>query len=422
MVSEFRPDDRSLLDYLDQLETEFEHIEPRILSFVPEANRFERVRSEVKDLQARFPIPDSRPSLYGVILGVKDVFHVDGLPTRAGSKLPEAELSGPESTAVTALKEAGALILGKTVTTEFAYFGPGPTRNPHNPDHTPGGSSSGSAAAVGAGICPLALGTQTIGSINRPAAYCGVVGYKPSYDRISRDGVIPLAPSLDHVGVFAPDVAGIVTAAPHIIADWDDTPPQFERPTLGIPTGPYLDYVFPEGMANFQTAIDKLKAAGYVVKETPALGDFDEIMERHLLINAVEAARVHQDWYRQYADRYHPRTVELIERGMLVSKTDYDRALPSLLALRRELQALMRDHDIQLFCSPPAQGTAPRGLSSTGNPVMNLPWTHAGVPTLSLPSGKDENGLPFGFQLAADSYQDEAMLFWALDMASILAG
>src|SRR5687768_9417567 len=169
-----------LLDYLAQLEARAAETDPAIEAMMPEPGRFERLQREAEALLARYPNPAERPALFGVPVGVKDILHVDGLVTRAGSKLPPEELQGPESAVVSALKQAGALILGKTVSTEFAYFGPGPTRNPHNPAHTPGGSSSGSAAAVGAGLAPLALGTQTIGSIIRPAAYCGVVGYKPS--------------------------------------------------------------------------------------------------------------------------------------------------------------------------------------------------------------------------------------------------
>src|SRR6185436_18009180 len=152
---------------------------------------------------------------------------------------PSDLLQGEEAKSVTRLKEAGALIFGKTVTTEFAYFSPGPTRNPHNPEHTPGGSSSGSAAAVAAGFCHLALGTQTIGSIIRPASFCGVVGLKPTYDRISRDGVIPLSPSLDHIGLFTPDVDSAIDAARSLYRDWDEPNEVLRKPILGIPDGPY---------------------------------------------------------------------------------------------------------------------------------------------------------------------------------------
>ncbi len=169
---------------LDRVEALFAEREPEVRAFLPEEGRFDRLRREAAALEARWPDPERRPPLFGVLAGVKDIFHVDGFETGGGSRLPPEVLRGPEAASVTTLRAAGALILGKAVSTEFAYFAPGPTRNPWNPEHTPGGSSSGSAAAVGAGLAPLALGTQTIGSIIRPAAFCGAVGYKPSYERI----------------------------------------------------------------------------------------------------------------------------------------------------------------------------------------------------------------------------------------------
>ncbi len=169
-------DERALLTYLGDLEEHFQEREPDVLAFVPEDSRFKRLRREVRTLLAEYPDPAKRPELFGVPVGIKDIFHVDGFVTRAGSEVPAELLQGAEAESVRRLKAAGALIMGKTVTTEFAYFAPGPTRNPYNPAHTPGGSSSGSAAAVGAGLCPLALGTQTVGSITRPAAFSGAVG------------------------------------------------------------------------------------------------------------------------------------------------------------------------------------------------------------------------------------------------------
>jgi len=193
----------TLLPKINKLKQKFEKREPTLLAFVPEEGRIERLRQEAKLLQKQYRDEENRPPLFGMLVGVKDIFHVDGFPTHAGSQLPPEVLTGPESEAVSRLKAAGALIVGKTVTTEFAYFAPGPTRNPRNANHTPGGSSSGSAAAVAVGLCEIALGTQTIGSVNRPAAFCGVVGFKPSYDRISREGVIALSPLVDHVGVLS---------------------------------------------------------------------------------------------------------------------------------------------------------------------------------------------------------------------------
>jgi Asp-tRNA(Asn)/Glu-tRNA(Gln) amidotransferase A subunit family amidase len=238
-----------LLAAIDRLEERFAEVEPGILAFVPEEGRFSRLRREADELLARYPETEERPPLCGVLLGVKDIFHVEGLPTRAGSRLPLEELAGPEAAVVASLKAAGALVVGKTVSTEFAYFAPGPTRNPHAPDHTPGGSSSGSAAAVAAGLCQLALGTQTIGSISRPAAFCGIVGYKPTHERISREGVIPLSPSLDHVGLLAPDVPGLAAPAELLCQDWRPGVKSSDRPVLGVPEGRYLERATPEGLA-----------------------------------------------------------------------------------------------------------------------------------------------------------------------------
>lgn len=222
LIEELRSGQLLLPDFLAQVEARFEEYEPSVQAFLPEEERFARLQKEAETLIVDFPDLIKRPLLFGALAAVKDIFHVEGYSTRAGSRLPSDLLQGEEAKSVTRLKEAGALIFGKSVTTEFAYFFPGPTRNPHNPEHTPGGSSSGSAAAVAAGFCHLALGTQTIGSIIRPASFCGVVGLKPNYDRISREGVIPLSPSLDHVGFFVPDMESAIDAARVLYRDWDE--------------------------------------------------------------------------------------------------------------------------------------------------------------------------------------------------------
>ena len=407
--------------YLDQLADLFESREPQVLSFVPEKDRFERLHSEAAALLAKYPEPAKRPSLFGVPVGVKDIFQVSGMVTQAGSKLPTELLQGTEAPSVSALKSAGALILGKTVTTEFAYFAPGPTRNPHAADHTPGGSSSGSAAAVGAGLSMLTLGTQTIGSVNRPAAFCGVVGYKPSYDRISRAGVIPLSPSADHVGIFVPRVADVAPAAALLCHSWQSATGA-GRPTLGIPEGPYLDHASAEGLAHFRTTCRLLSEAGFEIKHVPGMLDFDDIVERHNLIVAADAAKVHASWYAEYGDLYHPKTAELIVRGMKISPAELAIAQQGQPRLRQELGDLMDENGLDLWISPAAVGAAPLGLDSTGDPVMNLPWTHAGLPTLSLPAGKNDAGLPLGLQLAGRWYGDELLLVCAQSIENIISG
>ena len=179
-----RSGEYDLLGYLDSVLDRLDAIDAQVQAFLPEPNRRERLRREAEALAARYTTPESRPPLYGIPIGVKDIYRVDGFETRAGSALPPELLAGDEAACVTILREMGALILGKTVTTEFAFFEPGPTHNPHNLDHTPGGSSSGSAAAVAAGLSPLTIGSQTIASTIRPASFCGIVGFKPSYGRI----------------------------------------------------------------------------------------------------------------------------------------------------------------------------------------------------------------------------------------------
>jgi Asp-tRNA(Asn)/Glu-tRNA(Gln) amidotransferase A subunit family amidase len=224
----------ALADQLDVVVDKIDRTHADLHAFVPEPGRAERVRRLVRELEERWPDPEQRPPLYGLPLAVKDVFRSDGLPTRAGSKVPQDELAGPEAAAVTRLRDAGAIVVGKSETTEFAFFAPGPTRNPHHPDHTPGGSSSGSAAAVTAGLVPLALGTQTIGSIGRPAAYCGCLGFKPTYARVPTDGVIANAPTFDTVGLFAADLRLLATAAGVLCDGWR-APADVRRPVLGVP-------------------------------------------------------------------------------------------------------------------------------------------------------------------------------------------
>jgi Asp-tRNA(Asn)/Glu-tRNA(Gln) amidotransferase A subunit family amidase len=406
---------------LEQLEERFAQREPALKAFLPENGRFERLHREAEEAFAAHPDRSSRRPLFGVPLGVKDVFHVDGLPTRAGSRLPPEELAGPQAEAVTRLRAEGALIVGKTVTTELSYYASGPTRNPYDPQHTPGGSSSGSAAAVAAGLCPAALGTQTIGSIIRPAAFCGVVGFKPSYGRISAEGLIHLAPSLDHVGILAFDVSGAMALATALLKDPNfDRAARFRQPVLGIPEGPYLSHVSEEGSAHFRETCDRL-APQYEVRPVPAMADFSRIVARHHRLMAAQASQVHADWFRRFPDLYGPHMAELIERGREITpqQTKLDRA--GCETLRAELTDLMDKHRIDIWLSPPAPGPAPRRLAGTGDPVMNLPWSYAGLPTLGVPAGRNADGLPMGLQLTGRWLGDEDLLFFGREIARVVA-
>jgi Asp-tRNA(Asn)/Glu-tRNA(Gln) amidotransferase A subunit family amidase len=414
---------RPILPSLDELAALFAEREPTVRAFLPEEGRFDRLRRELDRLAERWPDPERRPPLFGVLVGVKDIFHVDGFPTGGGSRLPPEELAGPQASCVTALLDAGAVVLGKTVSTEFAYFAPGPTRNPWNPEHTPGGSSSGSAAAVAAGLCPLALGTQTIGSVLRPAAFCGVTGFKPSYGRIPIDGVIPLAPSYDHVGFFAADLDLAERAASVLCRGWQRAE-SYRRPRLGVPEGPYLATASSEGIDHFRATSAGLAAAGFEVVPVPALADFEEIVARHRRVVAAEIARVHKDWFPRFESLYDPRTADLIRKGQGISGTELERDLAGRAALGIELTTLMDAHGIDLWISPPALGAAPRGIESTGDPIMSIPWTQAGLPAVCLPAGRDVRsvaGLPMGLQVAGRWQEDEAMLAWARGIAEAVA-
>ena len=402
---------------LDEFEIAFKEKEPRIHAFIAETGRFARLRKQADALKQN-PLPLS--PLFGKLFAAKDIFRVDGLPTKAGSRIPAAEFRGKEASSVTKLRQAGMLVAGKTVTTEFAYFAPGPTRNPHSPEHTPGGSSSGSAAAVAAGLVDLALGTQTIGSIIRPASFCGVIGFKPSYARISADGVIPLAPSLDHVGLFAKNVATIKEAAKLLCNDWSASEENATKPTLAIPAGEYHAKASGQMRRHFNGVIKLLEKTGYWVKLLDPFPDFTEIAERHHVILAAEASQVHASWYEAYGPLYHHRMASLIEEGFAIPQSRLEDAQRGSRELRLDLSSLMDMHGIDVWLSPSAVGPAPLGLASTGDPVMNLPWTQAGLPTLNLPAGIDSNGLPLGLQLSADFGRDEDLLAWAIGIERAL--
>jgi Asp-tRNA(Asn)/Glu-tRNA(Gln) amidotransferase A subunit family amidase len=419
-------------EYIETCLARIDAYEPVIKALLPEPGRRERLLSEASALEARWPDPAKRPALYGLLFGAKDIFAADGFETRAGSRLPCELFRMPEGPVVHALKNAGALLLGKTVTTEFAYFAPGPTGNPWNPAHTPGGSSSGSAAAVAAGFCALATGTQTIGSISRPAAFCGVAGWKPSYERTSRDGVVPFSPSVDHVGLFAADAASLALGAAGVVADWhhDGYASALKTyaatlPVLAVPEGPYLDQTEPMALSAFRARIDILRRAGFSVLSVPAFEDIDEINDRHRRICAADLERVHRDWFTLYEDFYSSQTTELIRKGAAIADDELERDKTGRFEMRTRLERLLDEAGADLWISPAAPGPAPAGLAATGSPIMNLPWTFAGLPTLALPAGLSSSsskvlpasegkegaqGLPLGLQLAARFGKDEELL------------
>jgi Asp-tRNA(Asn)/Glu-tRNA(Gln) amidotransferase A subunit family amidase len=417
-----RTGELDLLVYIDQLCDRIDASEPHIQALLPETERRERLLQEAQELQMRFPDPANRPPLYGIPAGMKDIFRVDGFPTRAGSQLPVELFTGPESDCARTLRSAGALILGKTVTTEFAYFEPGPTRNPRNLEYSPGGSSSGSAAAVAAGFCPMAIGTQTIGSTIRPAAFCGTVGFKSSYGRISMTGGILCSETFDHVGIFTLDVAGMQLAASQLCRNWRkvEKPIPGDLPTLGVPAGPYLEQASAEGLAAFEHQLALIQKAGYTVRRMKALEEIDTINRQHSRLVFAEMAQVHSEWFARYGSLYRPRTASAIREGQEVSVEELAVLRDSPTKLRDELEILMEQAGIDVWVCPSAPGPAPKGITSTGSPLMNLPWTHAGMPAISLPAGHAANGLPLGLQCVGAFMADESLLEWSMHLAKVV--
>ena len=418
-AASLRSGETDLLSYIHSICDRIDAEEPLIQAFVPEPARRQRLTDAAKELLSRFPDPADRPPLFGQLVGVKDIFRVDGFATQAGSQLPATLFAGAEAAVVTRLKENGALIAGKTVTTEFAYFQPGPTRNPRNPAHTPGGSSSGSAAGVAAGFFPLALGTQTIGSIIRPAAFCGVIGYKPSFDRIPTAGLLYFSRSLDHVGLFSQNVASMTLAASVLCDGWDASGQRGNGaaltdglPALAVPDGPYLNEAEEAGRQHFGETLDRLAGAGFRIKRIPFFENFADLDRRHRRLSAAEAAQIHAEWYAEYPDRYSEHMRRIMRTGAGVSGEELDGIRADQLKLRQAMHDALLSVDADLWIAPAAPGPAPEGIHATGNPIMNLPWTNAGVPALSIPAGGAENGLPLAVQFCAPFGADERLLAW----------
>lgn len=363
--------------------------------------------------------PSARPPLFGVPVGVKDIFRVAGAEMRCGSLLPPSLFEGGEAECVRLLREAGAIIAAQTATTEFAYFEPAATRNPHDPAHTPGGSSSGSAAGVAAGTFPLALGTQTVGSVVRPASYCGVVGVKPSYGLIPAAGVMFFSRSVDHVGFFCRSVFEAQAVMPAFAPGWEA--PAVSAPLrLGIPQGPYMGQLPHDTAVWFGTMTDRLSAQGVEVVPVPCLDNLAEVVEHHENLIAAELAGEHAAWFADFKHLYRPRTQAKILQGQAVAEPQVEAARASCRMLRRTLAERMHEHRLDAWCCPATLDQAPKGLGNTGSPAMNLPWTHAGMPVVSLPADSGPGQLPRGVQLVGEFASDSRLLALAARLEPML--
>lgn len=368
-----------------------------------------RVLDELDEQIRRWPDPVRRPPLFGVPVGVKDIFRTAGYAIHCGSLLPSSLFRGEEASLVSALKQAGAVVLGITASTEFAFAEPSATRNPQNTAHTPGGSSSGSAAGIAAGYFPLALGTQTMGSVVRPAAFCGVVGMKPSHGLLPGDGLIFFAPSVDQAGFFCASAADAALVLNTFVPAGNSLDSKSNW-TLAVPQGPYLKEVDPEALAVFDAFCRRLvRRDGIVLKKLPLFDNWPDIARRHESLVAAELAEIHKDWLPDFNSLYRPRTRDFILKGRQEGKGAVTQGNASRLRLRATLGELMQSEAIDAFIVPSAVGEAPGSRDYTGNPIMNVPWTHAGLPVLCLPIGTGPRGLPLGVQVVGRYGEDHAL-------------
>jgi Asp-tRNA(Asn)/Glu-tRNA(Gln) amidotransferase A subunit family amidase len=349
--------------------------------------------------------------LHGIPIGVKDIIDVRGLATEAGSPLLRGRIAQEDAPVVARLRAAGAILLGKTVTTEFACFDPSPTRNPWNLEHTPGGSSSGSAAAVSLGMCLAALGSQTGGSITRPAAYCGVAGLKPTFGQVDTAGVVPVSCHLDHVGPIARSAADLWTMFTVMVGSKDaDLPlPELATPPVLSVIGEFFLQQADEAVREVTIAAsDALLKSGAQLQMLDLPDSFSLVLAMHRCLMAVDAAETHLQTFTSHGASYGPHVRALIDEGLSTLAIDYALALRHQDQFRRDLRAIFGQDVIAV--TPATPTAAPRGLDSTGDPRFNSPWSHAGVPTVTIPCGLTVDGLPCGLQLIAAPGQERRLL------------
>ena len=358
--------------------------------------------------------------LHGIPVGIKDIFDTEDMPTIDGTEIHKKNPSWNDCTVVSKLKQAGAIIMGKTVTAELAYYSPGKTKNPHDTTRTPGGSSSGSAAAVASHMVPLAVGSQTNGSVIRPASYCGVVGYKPTKGLISRHLVLQISRALDQVGVFANSIedAALISEQlighdkqdpdtslnprPKLLAASKEKPPA--EPVLAHIKLPFMNELEEDVKEGFKEIKDELKGK---VDEIELPEGFAGIPDWHKIIMESDMARSFSEEYKKSKNKLSDKIIEAIERGMKYTSVEYNNALAKIDVANAYFNQFFHDYDAIL--TPSACGEAPKGLKSTGNPIFCTIWTYCGMPCISLPLLQGKNGLPVGVQLVSSLFDDERL-------------
>jgi Asp-tRNA(Asn)/Glu-tRNA(Gln) amidotransferase A subunit family amidase len=382
----------------------------RIASRDPSVRAF----AHFNPVQARAAAVSARSGpLQGIPIGVKDVLDTADMPSQYGSPIWSGWQPRADSAAVARARAAGGVLVGKTVTTEFATRKPGPTMNPANPDHTPGGSSSGSAAGVGAGLFPLAYGTQTAGSVIRPAAYCGVAGYKPSYGLISRIGMKIMSDSLDTVGVIARTVADCALFAGAVsgrdLGDPEARPGT--APRIGICHSPTWNVAGPETRALLARVTEALSRAGASVRQRELPPGFNALVEAHPVIMNNESARALGWELTRHADRISEGLRERLAFGLDQTQAALENAYNVFETTQHAFPDAMDGLDV--LVTPSAPGEAPKGLEWTGDPAFNFIWTSLHVPCVTVPAGTGPNGLPLGIQIVGRKGDDRAVLAWA---------
>lgn len=363
----------------------------------------------IEQARARDQNP-SRGLLHGIPVGVKDIIDTVDMPTEYGTPIYAGNQPHWDAACVNAVRHAGGIILGKTVTTELAYFGPGKTRNPLKLNHTPGGSSSGSAAAVADCMVPLAFGTQTGGSTLRPAAFCGIVGFKPTFNLINRAGVKSEAESLDTIGIMARCVAdaALFTAAVTDRFYLRNVRPADGALRIGLCHTYEWRHALPETAAALEHVAYHLAQRGAQVKEIKLPPEFAELLEAQKIVQAYEAARAYGYEWREHRARLSPKLKELLRDGYAATPATYDKAQATGAKCRALMRQIFRDYDVLLAPSTP--GEAPQGLESTGSPVFNSNWTFLHTPAITLPVGAGPGNLPLGVQLVGRMHDDARLL------------
>jgi len=406
----------SPVDLLESTLRRIEALEPKVEAWVTLDSH--GARAAAKKMADEAEHGEVRGPLHGIPVGLKDIYDTAGLRTTMGSPLYASHVPVSDAEVVRRLREAGAVVVGKTETTEFAYLDPAPTRNPWNPEHTPGGSSSGSAAAVSSMMVPLAFGSQTGGSTIRPASYCGVVGLKPTYDLISREGIFPLAWSLDHVGLLTRTVDDAAFALDAVAGTQTSRVVKAPPPRIGVPKEFYVRTAYDEVKQGFDSALRRLEGRGAEIVDMRLPKSFGAVHDAHRIIMAVEAAAVHEKGFKQKMGGYRQNIRGYVASGILVPATSYLQAQRMRRRFTGEMLAAMEGLDCVL--TPSTTSPAPQGLGSTGDAAFNSPWSLTGFPTITVPSGLTNQRLPLGVQLTAPPFEEARLMGAARWCESVL--